>query len=171
MRVLPVSRRHSACCRLPTSMSVDPALSALWPQDKGSGLHGPSQPDMDFRPRVSSNFLSNIMLETGTTDFVEDLVRLQAEAAGDDFLLDLGGPAEDRLDAGAGSDVIRPSSHRRPPPGCGRAGSSVPRPVSVTAASPRAWFPASGRPTPPRRAAAGGASPAARDAVCEGERR
>jgi hypothetical protein len=32
-------------------------------------------------------------------DFVERLVRLQAEAAGDDFLLDLGGAAEDRLDA------------------------------------------------------------------------
>jgi hypothetical protein len=31
--------------------------------------------------------------------FVESLVRLQAEAAGDDLLLDLGGAAEDRLDA------------------------------------------------------------------------
>jgi hypothetical protein len=35
------------------------------------------------------------MRETG---FVEVLVRLQAEAAGDDFFLDLGGAAEDRLD-------------------------------------------------------------------------
>jgi hypothetical protein len=31
----------------------------------------------------------------GRTDFVEGLVRLQAEAAGDDFLLDFGGAAED----------------------------------------------------------------------------
>jgi hypothetical protein len=37
--------------------------------------------------------------ETGSTGFVEVLVRLQAEATGNDFLLDLGGAAEDRLDA------------------------------------------------------------------------
>jgi hypothetical protein len=37
--------------------------------------------------------------ETGSTGFVEVLVRLQAEAAADDFLLDLGGAAEDRLHA------------------------------------------------------------------------
>jgi hypothetical protein len=37
--------------------------------------------------------------ETGSTGFVEVLVRLQAEATGDDFLLDLGGAAEDRSDA------------------------------------------------------------------------
>jgi hypothetical protein len=33
----------------------------------------------------------------GSTDFVEVLVGLQAEAAGDDFFLDLGGAAEDVL--------------------------------------------------------------------------
>jgi hypothetical protein len=33
--------------------------------------------------------------ESGSTGLVESLVRLQAEAAGDDFLLDLGGAAED----------------------------------------------------------------------------
>ncbi len=54
---------------------------------------------MDFRNRASSNFSSNIVSESGSPDFVEDLVRLQAEAAGDDFFLDLGGAAEDRLDA------------------------------------------------------------------------
>jgi hypothetical protein len=32
---------------------------------------------------------------TGSTNFVEDLVRLQPEVAGDDFFLDLGGAAED----------------------------------------------------------------------------
>ena len=38
------------------------------------------------------------MLEIGSTNFVEGLVRLQAEVAGDDFFLDFGGAAEDRLD-------------------------------------------------------------------------
>ena len=32
---------------------------------------------------------------TGSTNFVEDLVRLEAEVASDDFLLDFGGAAED----------------------------------------------------------------------------
>jgi hypothetical protein len=49
---------------------------------------------MDFRNSASSNFSSNITSESGSTDFVEDLVRLETEAAGDDFLLDLGGAAE-----------------------------------------------------------------------------
>jgi len=79
----------------PTPMPVDPALTALWPQDGSSGQHGPALPDMDFRNRASSNLSSNIVPESGSTDFVEDLVRLQAEAAGDDFFLDLGGAAED----------------------------------------------------------------------------
>ena len=38
------------------------------------------------------------MSESGSTDFVEDLVRLEAEAAADDLLHDLGGAAEDRND-------------------------------------------------------------------------
>jgi hypothetical protein len=50
---------------------------------------------MVFRNRASSNFSSNIVSGSGSANFVEDLVRLQAEAAGDDFLLDLGGAAED----------------------------------------------------------------------------
>ena len=49
---------------------------------------------MDFRTRASSNFFSDIVSGTGSTGFVEGLVRLQAEAAGDDLLLDLGGAAE-----------------------------------------------------------------------------
>jgi hypothetical protein len=52
---------------------------------------------MDFRSRASSNSLSNIVSESGSTDSVEGLVRLQAEVAGDDFFLDLGGAAEDQL--------------------------------------------------------------------------
>jgi hypothetical protein len=80
-------------------MPVEPALTALLPQDRSSRLQGPALPDMDFRNRASSNFSPNIVSETGSTGFVEVLVRLQAEATGDDFLLDLGGAAEDRLDA------------------------------------------------------------------------
>jgi hypothetical protein len=49
---------------------------------------------MDFRSRASSNFSPDIGSEIGSTDFVEVLVGLQAEAAGDDLLLDLGGAAE-----------------------------------------------------------------------------
>jgi len=86
---------------------IDPALTALWPQDRSSGLQGPALPDMDFRNRASSNFSPNIVSETGSTGFVEDLVRPQADATGDDFLLDLGGAAEDRLDA------FEPRAHNR----------------------------------------------------------
>ena len=52
---------------------------------------------MDFRSRASSNSSPNIVSEIGSTDFKEALVGLQTEAAGDDFFLDLGGAAEDRL--------------------------------------------------------------------------
>ena len=98
VRVLRGSRGHLACCRPLIPMPVDPASTALWPQDRSSGLHGPALPDMDFRDRASSNFSSNIVSESGSTDFVEDLVRLEAQVAGDDFFLDLGGAAEDRHD-------------------------------------------------------------------------
>jgi hypothetical protein len=47
-----------------------------------------------FPQQGSSNFSSNIVPESGSTDFVEDLVTLQTEVAGDDFFLDLGGAAE-----------------------------------------------------------------------------
>src|SRR5580704_11739060 len=80
-------------------MPVDPASTALWPQDRSSGLHGPALPYMDFRSRASSNFSSDIVPESRSTDFVAGLVRLEAETAADDLLLDLGGAAEDRLDA------------------------------------------------------------------------
>ena len=99
MRVLRSFRGHSGCCRPPTPIPVDPASTALWAPDRSSGLHGPALRDMVFRNRASSNFSSNIVSGSGSTNFVEDLVRLQAEAAGDDFLLDLGGAAEDRLHA------------------------------------------------------------------------
>ena len=39
---------------------------------------------MDFRNRASSNLSSDIVPESWSTDFVKDLVRLQAEAAADD---------------------------------------------------------------------------------------
>jgi hypothetical protein len=64
---------------------------------------------MDFRDRASSNCSSNIVRESGSTDFVEDLVGLQAEAAADDFFLDLGGAAEDR----PGQEAQAPDSFPR----------------------------------------------------------
>jgi hypothetical protein len=81
-----------------TPRPVDPALLLSGREPEGSELHGPALPGMDFRKRAGSNFSSNIVSETGSTGFVESLVRLQAETAGDDFLHDLGGAAEDRLD-------------------------------------------------------------------------
>ena len=62
-------------------------------------MHVPPQPGTDLPQTADSNIPPNMALGTGCTDFVNDLVRLQAEAAGDDFLLDLGGTAEARLDA------------------------------------------------------------------------
>jgi hypothetical protein len=52
---------------------------------------------MDFRQRAGSNILADIVLGAESTGFVNGLVRLEADA--DDFLLDFGGAAEDRLDA------------------------------------------------------------------------
>jgi hypothetical protein len=62
-------------------MPVDPALAGLLPQDRSFGLHGPALADIDFHNRASSNFAPNILSESGATDFVEGLVRLEAEAA------------------------------------------------------------------------------------------
>jgi hypothetical protein len=62
-----------------------------------SGRQGPPLPDTDLAQAAGSNFLSNVSLEPGSTSYVECLVRLQAEAAGDDFFLDFGGAAEDWL--------------------------------------------------------------------------
>jgi hypothetical protein len=56
-------------------------------------------PDTDLPEAAGVNFSSNIPLEPGGTGYVESLVGLQAEIAGDDFFLDLGGVAEDRLAA------------------------------------------------------------------------
>jgi hypothetical protein len=67
-------------------------------KDRSAGLHRPALPDMGFGNGASSNFPSNIGPESGTTAFVEGLVRLEAEVAGDDLFLNLGGAAEDRHD-------------------------------------------------------------------------
>ena len=65
-----------------------------------SGRQGPPLPDTDLARAADSNFLSNISLEPGRTDYVESLVRLQAQAADDDFFLDLGSAAEVTPDLG-----------------------------------------------------------------------
>ena len=62
-------------------------------------LHASPLSGTDLAQAARSNILPNIVLEIRSTDFVDCLVRLQAEAAGDDFFLDLGGAAEDRLSA------------------------------------------------------------------------
>ncbi len=64
-----------------------------------SGRQGPPLPDTDLPQAAGPYFSSDIPLEPSGTGYAENLVRLQAEAAADDFLLDLGGAAEDRLDA------------------------------------------------------------------------
>jgi hypothetical protein len=79
--------------RLPCACRPGP--TALMPSGRSSALHGPALPDIDFLNKAISNFSPNIMSESGTTGFVEFLAKLQAEASADDFLLDLGGAAED----------------------------------------------------------------------------
>src|SRR4029077_15753880 len=73
------------CRRPPPLVPGEPVLTVLRPRDRSSGLHGPALPDMGFRNRASSNFSSDIVPESGSTDFVEDLLRLQADAAADDL--------------------------------------------------------------------------------------
>ena len=62
-----------------------------------SGRQGPALLDTDLPQAAGSNFWSNIRLEPSGTDYVEELVRLQPEAACDDFLPDFGGAAEASL--------------------------------------------------------------------------
>ena len=59
-----------------------------------SKRHGPALPDPDLPQAAVSNEISNIELGIESTDFVEGLVSLQAEAAGDDLPLDHGGAAQ-----------------------------------------------------------------------------
>ena len=54
---------------------------------------------MDRLQAASSNVPSNVVLGTKSTRSVEPLVSPTTEAAADDFLHDLGGAPEDRLDA------------------------------------------------------------------------
>jgi hypothetical protein len=69
---------HGAPCRLGRpAMGSDSTISR-------SGRQGLPLPDTDLAQAAGSNFLSNISLESGSTGYVEGLVRLQAEASGDD---------------------------------------------------------------------------------------
>jgi hypothetical protein len=70
-----------------------------------SGRQGPPLPDTNLPQAAGSNFSSNTPLEPGGTGYVENLVRLQAQAASDDPLHDLGGAAEDGLDTAKGPGV------------------------------------------------------------------
>ena len=100
----------------PGAQKASPSSVGVWP----GRHHGPPLSSTDRPQAASSNIPANIALETESTGFVKGLVSLQAEAAADDLLHDLGGAAEGRLDAAVGSDVIRPLSHRRPPRVAGR---------------------------------------------------
>ncbi len=80
-------------------MQARPTRDGVRQHDFAEGRQGPPLSDTDLAQTADSNFLSNISLEPGSTGYVESLVRLQTQPAGDDFLLDLGGAAEDRSDA------------------------------------------------------------------------
>jgi hypothetical protein len=67
----------------------------------------PPLPDTDSLQADGSNFLANISLEPASMDYVEGLARLQAEAAGDDFFLDLGGATEARQNLLAAEPLVR----------------------------------------------------------------
>ena len=83
MRVLRGFRSDSECCRAPAPTPVDPALTTLWRETEaldytvGSARRRfPQQGQLLLSP--------NIVSESGSTGFVEGLVKLQAEVAGDD---------------------------------------------------------------------------------------
>src|SRR6185437_3805911 len=67
-------------------------LDLIWTARSCTGRHR-------FPKRASSNFRSNIVSEIDSTDFVEGLVRPTIRGYGRDLFHDLGGAAEDRLDA------------------------------------------------------------------------
>jgi len=69
-----------------------PPSSSRQPQSR---LHAPPLPSTDSPQPAGSNISPNIAFRTGCTDFVNILIRLQAEATADDLLLDLGGAAGD----------------------------------------------------------------------------
>ena len=61
-------------------------------------LHAPPLPGTDLAHAAGPDFLPDIPLEPSGTGYVENLVRLEAQAAADYFFLDFGGAAEDVLD-------------------------------------------------------------------------
>jgi hypothetical protein len=56
--------------------------------------HGPPLTATDLPQAAGSNFLSDIVSGIVSTDVVEDQVKPKSQAAGDDFLLDLGGASK-----------------------------------------------------------------------------
>jgi len=83
---------HGAMQARPTAMGSNSTVLR-------SGRQGPPLPDTVLPQAAGFNFSSNVPLEPNSTGYVENLVRLQAEAAADDLLNDLGGAADDRLHA------------------------------------------------------------------------
>ena len=91
-----VGRRPNAC-RSGLSWSVA-ARQKLWTARSCTGRHR-------FPQQGQFNFAPNHPLRIRNHGLRRSLVRLEAEAAGDDFLLHLGGAAEDRLDAAEPPEV------------------------------------------------------------------
>jgi hypothetical protein len=100
-----------------------PAAGRLATRRHASPLAG-----TDLAQAARSNILPDIVLEIRSTDFADCPVRLQAEAAGDDLLLDLGGAAED------GQNSAQDPSHRcswsAPPTRPSATNSSKPTPTA-----------------------------------------
>ncbi len=61
----------------PDAQNAPLGLADIWPGKH----HGPPLPSTDKPQAADSNTPANIALETGSTGFVDCLVRLQAEAA------------------------------------------------------------------------------------------
>jgi len=71
--------------RLAAAIARAGAVTAQAPgvaQDRSSGLHGPALPDMGFRNGASSNFSPDIVSESGSTNFIEDLVSATGRGRG-----------------------------------------------------------------------------------------
>ena len=117
--------RWRPCCGACTANAAfrTARARAARPAPSASQHHGSPLPTIDLPRTASSNILPNITLESGSTGSVKPSSGLQAEVAADDLLHDLGGAAENRLDAAEPPEPsLAPESIglalRRSRPGC-----------------------------------------------------
>jgi hypothetical protein len=101
-------------------MDVDPALTALWPQDGSSGLHGPALPDMDFRNTAQTRLSrQSAQSRRKAAHWCSRRPRpgsIWSVRAAAFALCDLGGdhPPRDRLAAPQVPEPRRPDAHAEP---------------------------------------------------------